>query len=203
MYPKPIQKLIEHFSTLPGIGPRAAGRFVFALLKSEPEFLKEFGNSIANLSGAISLCAQCFKSIERDAEKPLCEFCANTHRIPHQIMVLEKEADLASIEKSGTFRGLYHILGGTLSALDSESPKKLKIRELYNRAADIKKRAPELEMILATNPTPEGDMTANYIERVMEPLGIKITRLGRGITAGSELEYVDETTIIHAMKNRK
>lgn len=203
MYPKPIQKLIDCFATLPGIGPRAAGRFVFALLKQDPEFLKEFGNSITALPTSVSLCAQCFKSIEHNAGTKLCVLCQNSHRAKDSIMVLEKEADLAAIEKSGTFKGLYHILGGTISALDADSPKKLKIRELYTRIAGCKKNSPDTEVILATNPTPDGDMTANYVERILEPLTVKITRLGRGITAGSELEYTDENTIAHAFKNRK
>lgn len=203
MYPKPIQQLIDYFATLPGIGPRAAGRFVFALLKQDPEFLKGFGASIANLPASVALCSQCFKSIENTDEAKLCIYCGNKNRAQNLIMILEKEADLASIEKSGTFQGLYHILGGTVSVLDNESPKKLRMRELYARVASSKKTTPHIEIILATNPTPDGDMTANYIERILEPLAVTITRLGRGITAGSELEYADETTIAHALKNRK
>ncbi len=202
MYPKPIQKLIEYFAHLPGIGPRAAGRFVFALLKEDPEFLKEFGAALSNLNAAVGTCAQCFKTIEA-GNGTLCVFCSNKNRNPALIMVLEKESDLLMVEKSGSYQGLYHILGGTISPLDSASSKKLTVKQLYDRVQAQKAKTPELEIILATNPTPEGDSTANYVERTLEPLQATITRLGRGITAGSELEYIDETTIMNALKNRK
>ena len=118
-------------------------------------------------------------------------------------MVVEKESDLLSVERSGNYKGLYHVLGGVVSLLDSESTKKLTMLELYTRVSSAKKSDSALEIILATNPTPEGDVTANYIERILEPLTVAITRLGRGITAGSELEYIDETTMLNALKNRK
>lgn len=204
MYPKPIQKLIEYFSKLPGVGPRAAGRYVFSLMKESPEFVKEFGIALANLPSSVSSCEECFRSIEKaNSNGALCAFCGNPSRVKNSIMVLEKESDLLAIEKTGTFQGLYHVLGGTLSPLEQDSAKKLRIKELYNRIAERKKTIPDMEIILATNPTPEGDMTANYIQRVLEPLQVSITRLGRGITAGSELEYLDDSTVMHALKNRK
>lgn len=206
MYPPPIQKLIDYFAKLPGIGPRAAGRFVFSLLKEDPSFLKEFGKAIANLPRAVGQCRQCFRSVGTSNTAPenlICSLCSNKNRTPHTIMALEKESDLLMVEKSGSFQGLYHVLGGTVSPLDPESPKKLKIKELYERVAAQKKENKKLEVILATNPTPEGDMTANYIERVLEPLAVTVTRLGRGITAGSELEYLDESTIRNSLINRK
>ena len=230
MYPKSVQKLIEFFAKLPGVGPRAAGRYVFALLKEEPQFVKEFGITLANLPSTVGICSECCMSIEQEKEnitgynvtpslgrnvnkapisllarrnKNLCAFCANKNRNRTVVMVVEKESDLATVEKTGMFQGLYHVLGGTLSPLDNDSAKKIKIRELYNRVAEQKKSLPDLEVILATNPTLEGDVTANYIERILEPLKVKLTRLGRGITAGSELEYLDDTTVMHALKNRK
>ncbi|MEK7636707.1 MAG: recombination mediator RecR [Patescibacteria group bacterium] len=204
MYPQSIQKLIEYFTRIPGIGPRAAGRFVFFLLKEDPEFLKEFGTTLASLSSSIGQCAKCFTAVERDEKtEKLCALCANKNRNHSMIMVVEKESDLLSVERSGSYKGLYHVLGGVVSLMDSESTKKLTLRELYARASNAKKNDPSLEIILATNPTPEGDVTANYIERILEPLAITLTRLGRGITAGSELEYIDETTMLNALKNRK
>ncbi len=204
VYPQSIQKLIEYFTRLPGIGPRAAGRFVFALLKEDPEFLKEFGIALSSLPSSVGQCAQCFTIVERDTKlEKLCAICANKNRNHSILMVVEKESDLLSVERSGNYKGLYHILGGVVSLLDSESTKKLTLRELYTRVSNAKKNDPALEVILATNPTPEGDVTANYIERILEPLTITITRLGRGITAGSELEYIDETTMQNALKNRK
>lgn len=204
MYPKPILQLIEYFTRLPGVGPRAAGRFVFSLLKENPSFVKEFGEALSVLPSAVTTCENCFRTIEqKKSANGRCVFCSDKNRNSSIVMVIEKESDLAAAEKSGAYRGLYHVLGGTLSMLDNESPKKLKIKELYARLAEAKKTRPELEVILATNPTPEGDVTANYIERVLEPLSIQMTRLGRGITSGSELEYIDEITMQNALKNRK
>ena len=203
-YPESIQKLIEYFTKLPGVGPRAAGRFVFALLKQEPEFLQNFGKALSDLPSRVGTCRECFLSIEKSQHhtEDLCRFCNHTGREKSLIMVLEKESDLNAVEKSNLFKGRYHVLGGTLSPLDPQSTKKLKIRELYNRIQNLKSD-PKTEVILATNPTPEGDITANYIEKILEPLAVKVTRLGRGITSGSELEYVDETTIRNALNNRK
>lgn len=206
MYPKPIQKLIDCFSKLPGVGPRAAGRFVFTLLREDPNFVKDFGAALTALPQTIIACSRCFRSIEKahgEISEKQCSLCADGKRNPASVMVVEKEADMLTVEKSGKYQGLYHVLGGILSPLDKDSAKKLRIRELYDRIFADKGEHQSLEIILATNPTPEGDMTANYIERVLEPLGVAITRLGRGITAGSELEYLDDTTVMHALKNRK
>lgn len=204
MYPKPIQQLIEYFTRLPGIGPRAAGRFVFALLKEDPELVKDFGETLASLPQTVIACGECFRAVEKNPPTDkICDLCQNNQRNQAMLMVVEKDSDFLNIEKNRFYNGLYHVLGGTISALDTESTKKLKIKELYDRVRAKKSALPQLEIILATNPTPEGDNTANYLEKILEPLIVKITRLGRGITAGSELEYLDETTMRNALKNRK
>ena len=129
MSAKSIQQLIEYFTALPGVGPRAAGRFVFALMKKDPQFVKEFGTALATLPSAIAECALCFRSIERHTAKGgRCGFCADATRNQSTIMVVEKESDCATAEKSGVYRGLYHVLGGTLMPLDPYSPKQLKIK---------------------------------------------------------------------------
>lgn len=118
-------------------------------------------------------------------------------------MVVEKEADLSNIEKTKKFNGLYHVLGGTIDPLDSSAPTRLRIKELFERAKGLKEKDSDVEVILATNATTDGDQTALYLERVLKPLEIKVSRLGRGLTTGTELEYSDEMTIINALTNRK
>lgn len=203
-YPQPIQKLINLFMRLPGIGPRQAARFVFYLLNENRETAASFAEAINTLRDQVGFCAQCFKSMELDRQsQTLCGFCRDASRNPKVIMIVEKEADLANIERSKRFDGLYHVLGGTIDPLDSSAPSRLRIRELFERTKKLMAGGTDIEAILATNATTEGDATALYLERVLRPLGIKITKLGRGLTTGTELEYSDEMTIINALANRK
>ncbi len=210
MYPRSIQKLIDLFSKLPGIGPRQASRFVFTLVK-DLVFMKELAVSLDLAHQKIGFCSHCFRTVEHDSEEGmLCSFCRDSRRDHGVIAVVERESDLQTLEKSGAYRGLYHVLGGTLSPLDVESPKRLRLRALYERVkasleADHEGRG---EVILATNSTTEGDLTALYIERILAPLkdihpGFVISRLGRGLSLGSELEHVDEVTAKSALANRK
>ena len=207
MYPKPIQNLIEIFSKLPGIGPRQAARFAFFILKKEG-LAKELAENLSDMEEKIGFCGLCFRTLEKN-DTGLCDFCRNPHRNPALLAVVEKEADMQNLEKTGSFLGLYHVLGGVISPLDSDSPKKLRLRSLHER---IKKDCAEypksFEVVLATNSTTEGDTTALYIERVLAPLKdtyphFTISRLGRGLSLGSELEYADEITIKNALTNRK
>ncbi|MDO8560636.1 MAG: recombination mediator RecR [bacterium] len=204
-YPQSIQKLIDAFTRFPGIGPRQAARFAFHLLGENRETVTRLADTIKNLHGKVGFCASCYKSIEL-TEKPannLCEHCRGGSRAKTVLMVVEKEADLANIERTGKFNGVYHVLNGTIDPLDSSAPARLHIKELFERTKTLKNSGNDVEIILATNATTDGDSTALYLERVLRPLEIKISRLGRGLTTGTELEYSDEMTIVNALANRK
>ena len=207
MYPEPIQKLIDLFTKLPGIGPRQASRFIFYIIK-DGEMASELATALKELKEKIGFCAQCFRTLEKEKGQELCSLCRDEKRERHQIAIVEKESDLQNFEKTGAYRGLYHVLGGVIAPLDSDSPKKLHLRELYERIRIILEKEKKCEVIFSTNPTTEGDMTALYIERVLAPLkeqfkDLKLSRLGRGLSLGSELEYADEVTLKSALVNRK
>ncbi len=204
-YPPPIQKLIDLFIRFPGIGPRQAARFAFYLLGEDPKTVRALAENITELQKRVGFCAQCYASVERKdvSRNLLCEYCRSREREEALIMVVEKEADLSNIEKTKKFNGLYHVLGGTIDPLDSSAPTRLRIKELFERAKGLKEKDSDVEVILATNATTDGDQTALYLERVLKPLEIKVSRLGRGLTTGTELEYSDEMTIINALTNRK
>lgn len=208
MYPKPLQRLIDLFMKLPGIGPRQASRFAFHILKSNG-LAAELDEALKSLDEKIGFCPQCFRTLEKNgASAELCILCRDPKRNRIEIAVVEKESDLENLEKTGAYRGLYHVLGGVLSPLDSDSPKKLHLKELHERIKTVlASQSGQCEVILATSATTEGDLTALYIERVLAPLkeqypALKITRLGRGLSLGSELEYADEVTLKNALTNR-
>ncbi len=193
------------------MGPKQATRFVFHLLREEPERARSLAEAIAALHDEVKLCRQCYKTYDANggnsANAGLCELCRNPRRSANQVLVVEKEIDLENIERSRKYDGLYHVLGGTISPLDPSAPARLHLKELFDRLQKIA-AAGEAELVLATNPTAEGDATALYLERVFAPLknqqaGFKISRLGRGLTTGSELEYSDDITIANALQNRK
>lgn len=234
MYPYTIQKLINLFSKFPTVGPRTAARFVFYLIKLPKEKIDEFVKSLQDLKNQIKFCFFCFNpfiasekaSIERFSpeftaglsrtssaqrdEKKLCPICRNNSRDRTMLCVIEKESDLISIEKTKKYEGLYFILGGTISNLKEDDIKKLKIRELEKRIKNPENfglpSANFKEIIIATNPTTEGEATTLLIERRLKssPLSeIKITRLARGLPKGGELEYADEETLGSAFEGRK
>ncbi len=217
MYPKLIQELIEEFTRFPGIGPRQAARFVFYLLKEDKKQIQTLVDTIRRLPEEIGFCKQCYMSVALlvNGSENICRYCADAKRDQHIIMIVEKEADLQNIEKTHTFSGVYHVLHGIISPLDSSGPLKLHIKELLDRVRKLFADKKQVEIILATNPTTEGDTTALYLERTFSPLkinphtnleigvGVKITRLGRGLTTGSELEYSDLETIKNALTNRR
>ncbi len=197
MYPKAIQKLIDLFSKFPTVGPRTAARFVFYLLKLSKEEVASLVSSISELKNTIKICQFCFMPFQSDSE--LCEICQNPGRDKTLLCVLEKETDLIPIEKTKKYKGRYFILGGTVSTLKKADIEKLRTKELEERV----KNSEIKEIIIATNPTTEGEATALYLERVLKPLDKKITRLGRGLPVGAELEYADEETLSSALENRK
>ena len=198
MYSPTIQKLIDIFSKFPTVGPRTAARFVFYLLKKPKEEIENLISSINELKNNVKICKLCFNPFQGDGE--LCEICQKPSRDKSLLCLVEKETDLISIEKTKKYNGLYFILGGKVSALKRADIEKLRIKELEERI----KNHPEIkEIILATNSTTEGQATALYLERLLKPLNKKITRLGRGLPVGAELEYADEETLSSALEGRK
>src|SRR3989344_5350736 len=195
MYSLSIQNLIDQFSKFPTVGPRTAARFVFYLLKLPKNDVKKIIESIAELKNKVRHCSFCFKPSE--GETNLCEICSDARRDKNIICVVEKETDLETIEKTKKYHGRYFILGGNVFKLRKEDVEKLRLKELQERIKNLK------EIIIATNPTIEGEATALYLERLLKPFNIKTTRLGRGLPIGSELEYADEETLSSAFENRK
>lgn len=198
MYSKSIQKLIDLFSKFPTVGPRTAARFVFYLLNLTEEEVDDLLVTIQAMKKKVKTCNSCFNSFE--GEGNLCEICSNNGRDKSLLCVVEQETDLVPLEKTKKYRGLYFVLGGTVSGFKKSEVEKLRTKELEERI----KNDPEVkEIILALNPTREGEATALYIERLLKPFGKKITRLGRGLPSGGELEYADEETLSSALESRK
>ena len=188
-----FKNLISYFTKLPGIGPRQATRLVLAMLEWSPRDVDLFSDSIRELREGPVLCSQCYNF----ADEELCGICKNTKRNKRKIAVVERVTDLASMEKTGVYDGVYHVLGGAINPVNGYLPEKLKIRELLARAKGAE------EIILATNPNTYGETTALYLEQELKPFGIKITRLARGLAAGTSVEYADEITLANALKHRK
>ena len=197
MYPKTIQKLIEIFSRFPTVGQRTATRFVFYLIKRDRKEIEELSKAILDLKEKIKFCKNCFKPFEGEGE--ICEICRDKTRDKSLLCIVEKETDLEAIEKTKKYKGIYFILGGPVSAIKKEELKKLRIKELEERLKDREVK----EIIIATNPTTEGEAIALYLERKLKNSGKKITRLGRGLPTGGELEYADEETLGAAFESRK
>jgi len=210
MYPKSVQRVIDLLTRLPGVGPRQAARFAFYMMKDGSGFVEELSSSLREMQANIATCSQCYRTMEKNVQENItqCVLCHDDRRNAGTITVVEKESDLQNLERTGVYQGLYHVLGGVISPLDSDSPKKLHIRDMYNRVAILLNQQKSVELILGTNPTTEGDMTAVYIERTFAPLKEKtslftLSRLGRGLSLGAELEYADEVTLKNALMNRK
>jgi recombination protein RecR len=192
MYPKAFQRLIKNLSSLPSVGPKMAERLVLFLFKQDIEKIRDFAENLLEIKN-MKICKRCFNI----AESELCEYCKDSKRDQHSICVVEEPLDIISLERTRVYQGLYHVLGGVIQVGDSGAD--LKIPQLINRI-EIENIT---EVILATNPTTEGDATALYLKRKMQPLGVKITRLGRGLSTGADLEYADELTLSEALTNRK
>ncbi len=191
--PKSIQNLIEAFERLPGIGPKTAQRLTFYLLHAPIDEAQALAKAALEMKEKTILCSACFNIGEEDP----CNICADPMRDQSIVMAVENPLDVLALEKAN-FKGLYHVLHGVISPLDNIGPDEIHIRELLPR---IKNGAIK-EIILATNPTMEGEATAMYISRLISPLGIKITRIARGLPVGSDLDYADETTLLRALENR-
>jgi recombination protein RecR len=192
-----VKKLIEIFSKFPGVGQRSASRFVFHILNESNEEISELVKTIVEVKEKTKNCSFCFNKFE--GEGNLCQICSDPIRKKETLCIVEKETDLDSIEKTNKYSGLYFILGGTVSAVKKEDLSKLRIEELKERI----KNSNFKEIIIALNPTAEGEATMLYLERLLLPLNIKTTRLGRGLPIGGELEYADEETLSSALEGRK
>jgi recombination protein RecR len=212
MYSPSIEKLIKIFSKFPTVGPRTAARFVFYLLKIPPEEIEKLLTSIKELREKIRICSLCFKPFEDGSkEEAVCSICSDRKRDGSLICIVEKEIDLEAIEKTKQYKGLYFILGGLFSGLTKEENKK-KLEKRVNQLIErLKSRDSDVEeVILALNPTPEGEQTIFWLKRKLKNIinpktqkPIRITQLGKGLPAGGELEYADEDTLLSAFQGRK
>lgn len=194
MFPSALENLITEFAKLPGVGPRSAERLAFYVLRAGADTTGALAAALSNLHESIQVCQQCYNL----SEGQLCTICENGKREPGIIAVVEEPLDVMAIEKTGSFRGLYHVLGGVISPIDGVGPDQLNIKSLLKRVGD---EAVE-ELIIATNPTTEGEATALYIQKKL-PSTVKITRLARGLPIGSDLEYADQITLGRALEGRQ
>lgn len=190
--PQALQELITAFSRLPGIGRKTATRLAFHVLKSNRQESESLARAILRVKQEITLCSQCFNITQGDP----CPICRDPQRNRKMICVVEEAQNIILIEKTNEYKGLYHVLGGIISPLDGVGPETLHIKELMNRLQNVE------EVILALNPSTEGEATSIYLARLIKPLGIKITRLARGVPLGSTLEFVDELTLSKALQSR-
>lgn len=190
--PKALDDLVNALSRLPGIGRKTALRLAFHILKSERSEADELSGSIKRVKEQIKLCSRCFNF----SEKELCDICSDTNRNPKIICIVEDPQNIHLIEKTNEYNGLYHVLGGIISPLDGIGPEDLRIKELLNRLEDVE------EVIVALNPSTEGEATSIYLARLIKNMGINITRLARGVPLGSSLEFVDELTLSKALQSR-
>jgi recombination protein RecR len=189
-----IEKLIESFEKLPSIGNKTAIRLAFYMLNTSEEQANEFVKSIQDARKNLKFCSKCFNISDTDP----CEICSNAKRDQSQICVVEDVKDVIAIEKIHEFKGLYHVLHGTISPMDGIGPDDIRIKELLARLMDGTVK----EVILATNPKVEGEATAMYISKLVKPMGVKVTRLAHGIPVGGDLEYTDEFTLGKALEGR-
>jgi recombination protein RecR len=191
----PVAALIEELSKLPGVGVKTAQRLAFFLLRSPADQARRLSEAIMRVKESIIYCSRCFNITESDP----CLICSNPNRDQEIICVVEEPLDVLALEKTGTYKGLYHVLHGALSPVEGIGPKDLRIEELLKRLQDGKTR----EVILATNPNFEGEYTANYLQKELKPLALKVTGLARGLPIGGDLEYADEGTLSRALEGRR
>jgi recombination protein RecR len=195
--PEPIQDLINNLSRLPGIGPKTASRLTFYMLRGPEDLAHDLGESLLALKSSTTFCRACFNITASGRDE--CEICTSEEREAALVCVVEEPLDVLALERTGGYLGRYHVLHGALSPIEGIGPEDLRIRELVERVKDggIK------EIILATNPSMEGDYTAAYIVQQLEPLGVRLTRLARGLPVGGDLEYADQSTLLRALDGRQ
>ncbi len=192
--PEPIQRLIEAFHRLPGVGPKSAQRLAYHMLRAPEQEARALADALLEVKQRIHLCSVCMNITEQDP----CSYCTSDRRDRTTICVVEQALDLLAIERSG-YRGLYHVLHGVLNPMDGVGPEDIHVRELIVRLQD----GTAQEVIMATNPSLEGEATAMYIQRLIGPAGLKVTRLARGLPSGADLEYTDDVTLARALEGRR
>lgn len=195
MFAGPIADLVEELAKLPGIGPKTAQRLAFFILKMDAADARRLAAAVIEVKDKIRFCGRCFNVSTQE----LCDYCSDDRRDSKLVCVVEEAPDIVAIEKTGEFKGLFHVLGGAISPIDGVGPDDLHISELLARVSedDIK------EVIVATNPNVEGDVTAMYLHRILSPLGVDVTRIASGLPVGGDLEYADEVSLGRALEGRR
>lgn len=194
-YARPLARLVGEFEKLPGIGPKSAQRLAFHLLRVAPEEAKQLADAITEVKARIRNCQVCFNFTEHE----VCEICRSERRDHALLCVVEEPRDLLALERTNEYRGIYHVLGGVISPMEGIGPEALRLRELVQRIQDgtIK------EVIVATNPTVEGDTTALYVARLLKPFEVRVTKIAFGLPVGGDLDYADQATLIQALEGRR
>jgi recombination protein RecR len=193
--PEPVTRLIEAFAQLPGIGPKSASRLTFYLLRRPAEQAEALADALRDLKQKIVFCGVCYNITEQSP----CAVCSDQSRDRSIVCVVEEPLDVVAIDRTGEYRGLYHVLHGAISPVDGIGPDELRINELLARI----RANPVTEVLLATNPNLEGEATAMYLARLLQPLGVRVTRLARGLPVGGDLEYADAVTLGRALEGRR
>ncbi|MBC2576631.1 recombination mediator RecR [Peptostreptococcus canis] len=194
-YSEPIDRLINEFSKLPGVGRKTAQRLAFHVINMNPSDVAGLAKALIDVKNEIKYCNICCNISDSD----ICSICSNTHRDSTTICVVEDPRDVAAMERTKDYDGKYHVLNGVISPMDGIGPEMLNIKELMSRLGDGQVR----EIIMATNPTIEGEATAMYISRLVKPMGIKVTRIAHGLPVGGDIEYADDVTISKALEGRR
>jgi recombination protein RecR len=195
---EPVSQLIDAFSALPGIGPKTASRLAYYLLRADISVSLNLARALENMKANTLFCSRCFNIADREP----CAICANPERDQTVICVVEEPLDVQAIERTREYHGLYHVLHGAISPVEGIGPDNLRVAELLHRIQRSEESLPVREVLLATNPNLEGEATAMYISRLVKPLGIRVTRLARGLPMGGDLEYADEVTLGRALQGR-
>lgn len=194
LFAKPLAELIAQLEKLPGVGPKSAQRLAYHVLRMPADDVRRLSEALVRAKDSLQLCDEC----QNISEGQVCEICADPRRDRHVVCVVAEPRDIAAMERIHEYRGLYHVLHGLLSPMDGIGPEQIKVRELVTRL-----REEVTEVIVATNPTVEGDTTALYLARLIKPLGVKVTRLAHGMPVGGELDYADSATLLSALEYRR
>jgi recombination protein RecR len=197
---EPVARLIEAFARLPGVGPKTASRLTFHLLRAPETEARALAAALIAVREQVVFCERCFNISDR----PVCSICDDTRRDGTKLCVVEEPLDVLALERTSEFKGLYHVLHGAISPIDGVGPDRLKIRQLIDRAEEAQRSGARFEeVVIATNPTLEGEATAMYLAERLEPLVGSVTRIARGLPVGGDLEYADEVTLIRALQGRR
>lgn len=196
---EPVAKLIEAFNRLPGIGPKTAQRLTYHILRAPDTEARALASALVAVREEVVFCDRCFNI----SDAPLCPICRDAGRDQARLCVVEEPLDVLALERTGEFRGVYHVLHGAISPIDGVGPDRLRIRELLARVDEAAAGSPFVEVILATNPTLEGEATAMYLDERLAGKVVSVTRIARGIPVGGDLEYADEVTLIRALQGRR